>query len=86
MRSESIELDFDEDGILEIAKIAAEVNEQVENIGARRLHTILSTLLEDILYNTPDNIKEKKITINKNMVDEKLKDIVKNRDLSRYIL
>ena len=86
LRSESIELDFDEDGILEIAKIAAEVNEQVENIGARRLHTILSTLLEDILYNTPDNIKEKKITINKNMVDEKLKDIVKNRDLSRYIL
>ncbi len=86
LKSENIELDFDKDGILEIAKIAAEVNEQVENIGARRLHTILSTLLEEILYNTPDLIKEKKITIDKNMVDEKLKDIVKNRDLSRYIL
>lgn len=86
LRSEKVELEFDEEGILEIAKIAAEVNEQVENIGARRLHTILSTLLEDILYNTPDNIKEMKIIIDKKMVDDKLKDIVKNRDLSRYIL
>jgi len=86
LKAEDIDLSFDDDGILEIARIAAEVNEQVENIGARRLHTILSTLLEDILYNTPDKIKEKKIVITRNMVDEKLKDIVKNRDLSRYIL
>ena len=86
LKAENVELEFDEEGILEIAKIAAEVNEQVENIGARRLHTILSTLLEDILFNTPDKIKEKKILIDKNMVQEKLKDIVKNRDLSRYIL
>lgn len=86
LKAENIELEFDEEGIIEIAKIAAEVNEQVENIGARRLHTILSTLLEDILFNTPDIIKEKKIVIDKKMVDDKLKDIVKNRDLSRYIL
>lgn len=86
LKAEEIDLSFDDDGILEIARIAAEVNEQVENIGARRLHTILSTLLEDILYNTPDRIKEKKIVIDRKMVDEKLKDIVKNRDLSRYIL
>jgi ATP-dependent HslUV protease ATP-binding subunit HslU len=86
LKAENIELEFDEEGIVEIAKIAAEVNEQVENIGARRLHTILSTLLEDILFNTPDLIKEKKFLINKNMVQDKLKDIVKNRDLSRYIL
>lgn len=86
LKAEDIDLSFDSDGILEIARIAAEVNEQVENIGARRLHTILSTLLEDILYNTPDRMKEKKIVIDRNMVEDKLKDIVKNRDLSRYIL
>ncbi len=86
LKAEEIDLSFDDEGILEIARIAAEVNEQVENIGARRLHTILSTLLEDILYNTPDMIKDKKIVIDRNMVEDKLKDIVKNRDLSRYIL
>ena len=86
LKAEGVELEFDEEGINEIAKIAAEVNEQVENIGARRLHTILSTLLEEILFNTPDKTKEKKLTITKDIVQDKLKDIVKNRDLSRYIL
>lgn len=86
LKAEGVELEFDDEGINEIAKIAAEVNEQVENIGARRLHTILSTLLEEILFNTPDKTKEKKLTITKNIVQDKLKDIVKNRDLSRYIL
>lgn len=86
LRSEGVELVFEEDGIFEVAKIAAEVNEQVENIGARRLHTILSTVLEEILYNTPDKNAEKKIVVDKDLVNEKLKDIVKNRDLSRYIL
>jgi len=77
---------FDDEAIEEVAKIAAEVNEQVENIGARRLHTILSTLLEDILFETPDIIKDKKLKITRTIVQDKLKDIVKNRDLSRYIL
>jgi ATP-dependent HslUV protease ATP-binding subunit HslU len=86
MESEKIKLEFDEESINEIARIAAEVNEQVENIGARRLHTILTTLLEDILFDAPDKIKEKKIVVTKDIVNEKLKDIVKNRDLSRYIL
>jgi ATP-dependent HslUV protease ATP-binding subunit HslU len=86
MKTEGVELQFEEDGIKEIAKIAAEVNEQVENIGARRLHTILTTLLEDILFNSPDKISTKKIIIDKEIVNQKLKDIVKNRDLSRYIL
>jgi ATP-dependent HslUV protease ATP-binding subunit HslU len=86
LKSEGVELSFDEESIKEIAKIAAEVNEQVENIGARRLHTILSTLLEDILFNTPDKNKDKTLVITKTMVEDKLKDIVKNRDLSRYIL
>ncbi len=86
LRSEGVEIEFDDDAIIEIAKTAAEVNEQVENIGARRLHTILTTLLEDILYGVPDQIKEKKIRITKEMVNDKLSSIVKNRDLSKYIL
>ena len=86
IKSEGIDLQFEEGSIREIAKIAAEVNEQVENIGARRLHTILTTLLEDMLFDAPDKIKEKKLVISEKIVNEKLKDIVKNRDLSRYIL
>jgi len=86
LKSENIDIEFDSESIVEIAKIAAEVNEQVENIGARRLHTILTTLLEDVLFDAPDQIKEKKITVSKKTVQDKLKDIVKNRDLSRYIL
>ena len=86
LKSEGIDITFSEEGILEIAKIAAEVNDQVENIGARRLHTILTTLLEDILFEAPDKIKNKKINITKDFVQGMLKDIVKNRDLSRYIL
>lgn len=86
LRSEGVEIEFDDDAIIEIAKTAAEVNEQVENIGARRLHTILTTLLEDILYGVPDQIKEASIRITKEMVNDKLSSIVKNRDLSKYIL
>ena len=86
LKSESIDLRFSEDSIKEIAKIAAEVNEQVENIGARRLHTILTTVLEEILFDVPDKNKKNKIEIDKKYVNEKLNSIVKNRDLSRYIL
>ena len=86
LKSENIELTFSEDAIREIAKIAAEVNEQVENIGARRLHTILTTVLEEILFEVPDKIKKSKVEITKKYVNEKLNSIVKNRDLSRYIL
>lgn len=86
IKSDGIDIEFDEECIKEIAKIAAEVNEQVENIGARRLHTILTTLLEDILFDAPDKIKEKKLLITREIVNDRLKDIVKNRDLSRYIL
>lgn len=86
LKTEGVELEFSTDSIKEIAKIAAEVNENVENIGARRLHTILSNLLEDILFEVPDKTKKKKIEISKEMVTERLSSIVKNRDLSRYIL
>lgn len=86
LKSDNVDVEFDETSIKEIAKVATEVNEQVENIGARRLHTILTTLLEDILFGVPDQIKEKKIVINKKLVEDKLTSIVKNRDLSKYIL
>ena len=86
LMSENIELNFTDDSIKEIAKIAAEVNEQVENIGARRLHTIMTTVLEEILFDVPDKIKKNKIEIDKEFVNKKLNSIVKNRDLSRYIL
>jgi ATP-dependent HslUV protease ATP-binding subunit HslU len=86
LKAENVELEFDEASINEIAKIAAEVNEQVENIGARRLHTILSSLLEEILFDTPDKIKDTKFVVTEKMVQDRLKDIVKDRDLSRYIL
>ena len=81
-----MKLDFTDDGIREIAKIATEVNEQVENIGARRLHTILTTLLEDILFDVPDKLPEETVKITAEFVKGKLDSIVKNRDLSKFIL
>ncbi len=86
LKTEDIDLNFTDEAIKEIAKIAAEVNEQVENIGARRLHTIMTTVLEEILFDVPDKNKKNKLEIDKNFVNEKLNSIVKNRDLSRYIL
>jgi len=86
MGTENIKLEFTDTGIREIARIATEVNEAVENIGARRLHTILTTLLEEILYDAPDAVSDKEITIDDTMVKEKLSSIVTDRDLSRYIL
>lgn len=86
LRSEGVELEFDESAINEIAKSAAFVNAEVTNIGARRLHTILTTLLDDILYNTPDNLEDKKVVITDETVKAHLSEIVKNGDLSRFIL
>ncbi len=86
LKTEGVEISFSDDAIREIAKTATLVNEEVENIGARRLHTILTTLLEDILFNVPDEIPSKHIEVTGEMVKEKLDKIVKNRDLSKYIL
>ncbi len=86
LEAEKVKLNFSIESIREVARIAAEVNEQVENIGARRLHTILTILLEDILYDVPDKNKKKIIEIDEELVNVKLNKIVKNRDLSRYIL
>jgi ATP-dependent HslUV protease ATP-binding subunit HslU len=86
LQTEEVTISFKEDAIREVAKTAALVNEQVENIGARRLHTILTTLLDDILFDVPDKMPEGEIVITGNMVTEKLDKIVKDRDLSKYIL
>ncbi len=86
LATEGITLDFQEDGIREIARIASEVNEQVENIGARRLHTVLTTLLEDALYLAPDEIAEKTIIVDRERVQVRLASIVRDRDLSKFIL
>lgn len=86
LETEGVKLEFTNDGIREIAKIATEVNEQVENIGARRLHTILTTLLDDILFEVPDKIPTDTVKITSEFVRGKLDSIVKNRDLSKFIL
>jgi len=86
LETEGVKLEFTADGIREIARTATEVNEQVENIGARRLHTILTTLLDEILFDVPDKIPSEKVLIDAKMVIEKLDSIVKNRDLSKFIL
>ncbi|MDZ7807202.1 MAG: ATP-dependent protease ATPase subunit HslU [Gracilimonas sp.] len=86
LKSEGVEIEFKEDAIREIARIAAEVNSSVENIGARRLHTIMSSLFDELLFAVPDDINSGKITIDKAYVDKQLTDIVKDKDLSHYIL
>lgn len=85
LETEGVEVEFDEDAVGEIARVATLVNDQTENIGARRLHTVLTTLLEDVLFDVPD-LKVKKIAVNKEMVSDKLESIMSDRDLSRYIL
>ncbi len=86
LKTEGVELEFTEDAIREVARIATEVNDQVENIGARRLHTILTTLLDEILFDVPDKLPKDKVVISGKDVKERLESIVKNRDLSKYIL
>jgi ATP-dependent HslUV protease ATP-binding subunit HslU len=86
LETEGVHLTFTDDAIREIARTATQVNDEVENIGARRLHTVLTTLLEDILFDVPDKIENHEPTITAEMVRAKLNNIVKNRDLSRYIL
>lgn len=83
--TEGMKLDFKDDSIDEIAGIAARVNEKTENIGARRLHTVLEKLLEDVSFDAPES-KAKKLVIDRKYVADKLSDIVKDEDLSRYIL
>jgi ATP-dependent HslUV protease ATP-binding subunit HslU len=85
LETEGIKLSFTDDALIEIARIAAQVNESAENIGARRLHTIMEKLLEDISFDGPD-LKKKNIRIDAAYVRKQLSEIVKDQDLSRYIL
>ena len=83
--TEGVKLTFTEDAVSTLARYAALVNEQTENIGARRLHTILEKVLDEISFEAPD-LKKKTIKIDVAYVTKQLADIVKNQDLSRYIL
>ena len=83
--AENVTLKFNTDAIRAIAKIAAEVNQKMENIGARRLHTVMTTLLDGFMFEEYSG-RRKIITITKKMVDDKLKNIVEDQDLSKYIL
>lgn len=85
LATENIELNFDTDAIEEITDIAQKVNEMTENIGARRLYTVMEKLLDDISFSAPD-MKEKTITITKEYVRDKLGEFLQKDDLSRYIL
>lgn len=85
--AEGVSLEFHPDAIEELADTAMIINEQVENIGARRLHTIMSQLLNDFLFHMPENLPEgMKIEISKELVRQRLQNLIKNRDLSHYIL
>jgi ATP-dependent HslUV protease ATP-binding subunit HslU len=86
LKSEGVDIEFTEDALKEVASIAAQVNDRVENIGARRLHTILSSLLDELLFAVPDDISSGDITIDKEYVNKQLDDLVKDKDLSQYIL
>ncbi len=85
LETEGVRLIFEEDSVDELAGIAATVNEKTENIGARRLHTVLEKLLEDVSFNAPE-MRDQTIIINRAYVKQKLADVVKDEDLSRYIL
>ncbi len=85
LRTEGVELEFTDDAVDRIAAIAVDVNDRTENIGARRLHTLMEKLLEDVLFDAPDTT-ESKIVVDAAFVDNQLLEIVKDEDLSRYIL
>ncbi|SDL62032.1 ATP-dependent HslUV protease ATP-binding subunit HslU [Catalinimonas alkaloidigena] len=87
LEAESVELTFQDEALRKLAEIAFRINSDVENIGARRLHTVMSHLLNELMYDVPDVIgPNAKIVVTDDMVEERLRDLVKNRDLSQYIL
>ncbi|EIU5835455.1 ATP-dependent protease ATPase subunit HslU [Campylobacter jejuni] len=85
LKTENLELEFDDETIKEIAKIASRANEEMQDIGARRLHTVIEKLLEDLSFEA-NEYAGKKFVVDKKMVEEKLGDIIENKDLARYIL
>ena len=85
LSTDGVELEFTDDGIDAIAEYAHRVNLETENIGARRLHTMLEKILEDVAFEAPD-VDEHHIVVNSDFVAGKLNDVVQNVDLSHYIL
>ncbi len=86
LETEGLNITFTDEAIREIAEFAFEVNEQTENIGARRLHTIMEKLLEKLSFNAPDNIENTEVEIDVEYVNKQLAKVVKDKDLSKYIL
>jgi ATP-dependent HslUV protease ATP-binding subunit HslU len=85
LATEGVRVEFTEDAVSEIAEVATLVNERTENIGARRLYTIMETMLEDVSFDAPD-MADRDVVIDAAYVRDKLEDIVEDEDLSRYIL
>jgi ATP-dependent HslUV protease ATP-binding subunit HslU len=87
LTAEEVQLEFEDEALLKLAEIAFEVNSEVENIGARRLHTVMSRLLNELLFDVPDKLPAgTQLTITPQLVEERLRDMVKNRDMNQYIL
>ena len=87
LKTEGVELAFEDDAIREIARMAADLNKSVENIGARRLHTVMERIMEEISFQAAEEgMHGTKVTVTKATVDDRLKDITKKTDLSRWIL
>ena len=85
LKTENVDLEFSDDGIDMLAKLSTEINSTVENIGARRLHTIIEKVLDEISFTASDKSGQK-ITINKDYVKKNLGELVKDTDLSKFIL
>uniref|UniRef100_UPI0035C7D7E2 AAA family ATPase n=1 Tax=Citreimonas sp. TaxID=3036715 RepID=UPI0035C7D7E2 len=85
MKTEGVEVTFTEDGIAALAKVAAEVNESIENIGARRLYTVMERVFEELSFVAPDKAGET-VTVNADFVEEHLGELTRSADLSRYVL
>ncbi len=85
LATEGIDLIFEDQAVDSIAEMASKVNDRMENIGARRLHTVMEKLVDEISFDAPD-LSEKTVTIDKAYVVEKLEDILEDENLSRYIL
>ena len=85
LKTDGVTLEFREDGVQELAEMAYAVNQEAQNIGARRLHTVMERLLEDVLYKAPE-IEDPEVVVDREYVKAKMSDLVANKDLSRYIL
>ena len=86
LKTEGVELVFEDEAIREIAKMAAELNKSVENIGARRLHTVMERIMEEISFEAAEAEAGSQVVVTKGVVQDRLKDVTMKTDLSRFIL